>query len=79
MQRQITYDIRNIAHQALLQMGPMKLSDLAKLTKVPTEQLRYAIESTCPFEALFRKRYLDGISEYEAISTDEVYGGNGFY
>ena len=34
---------------------------------------------TCPFEALFRKTCSDGVCEYEAISTVDVYGGKSFY
>jgi hypothetical protein len=79
MQRQITYDIRKIARQALLQMGPMTLSELSKITGVPKDKLRYAIESTCPFDALFRKSCSDGVCEYEAIPTADVYGGKSFY
>lgn len=79
MQRQITYDIRNIARQALLQMVPMTLSELSKITGVPKDKLRYAIESTCPFDALFRKSCSDGVCEYEAIPTAEVYGGKSCY
>lgn len=79
MQRPKTYWIREIAYQELLQRGPMSLTDLAGVVGIPKEELRYAIESTMPFGAVFRKTEDNDESLYEAVAIDEVYGGDGFY
>ena len=41
-------------------------------------ELRYAIESASPFEAMFKKLG-DQETWYDAVSIEEVYGGEDFY
>lgn len=79
MQRPKTYWIRDIAYQVLLRRGAMNLTDLAGMTGIPKEELRYAIESTMPFGAVFKKSIFDEECIYEAVPIDEVYGGENFY
>ena len=79
MQRQKTYVIRAIAHQVLSQSGPLTLHDLFGMTGIPTNELRYAIESTEPFGAVFKKNDADGVCVYEAVALDEIYGEEDFY
>lgn len=57
----------------------MNLTDLAGMTGIPKEELRYAIESTMPFGAVFKKSIFDEECIYEAVPIDEVYGGENFY
>lgn len=78
MQRPKTYALRGITHDILLQHGPMSLNALAAMIQCPPEELRYAIESTSPFEAVFKK-YVDREAYYDAVPLDSVYGGEDFY
>lgn len=79
MQRTKTYSIRNEAYQTLLHGGPMSLSDLAEITGISKEVLRYAMDSTEPFGAVFRKIETNGVIRYEAVENEEVYGEENFY
>jgi len=78
MQRPKTYALRGLVHEVLLQHGPMSLNDLAAMTQIHAEELRYAIETTFPFEALFIK-HCDHETVYEAVPLDSVYVGEDFY
>ena len=74
MQRSKTYWIRDVAHQVLSQRGPLTLLDMSGIIGIPKEELRYAIESTEPFGAVFKKYEVDGVCIYEAVAIDEIYG-----
>ena len=78
LQRPQTYYFRTLSHDILLQQGPKTLNELEQLTGIPKEKIYYAIESTSPFEAMFRKR-IDRAVVYEAVPIDEVYGEEDFY
>lgn len=71
--------LRAIAYQVLSQRGHLTLHDLSGMTGIPTYELRYAIESTEPFGAVFKKYDVDGASVYEAVELNDVYGGEDFY
>ena len=79
MQRQKTYWIRNAAYQVLLHEGLKSLSDLAEISGISKEELRYAIESTEPFGAVFRKIDVNGVTLYESVDNEDVYGEENFY
>ena len=72
------YNLRAFAHSLLLQQGPMTLNDLEHLTGIPKERFYYAIESTSPFGALFRK-YVGRETHYEAVPIEDIYGEDDFY
>ncbi len=79
MQRPKTYWIRYTAYQILLHEGSKSLSDLEKITGISKDELRYAIESTEPFGAMFKKIVVNGVVMYEAIDIEEVYGEENYY
>lgn len=79
MQRQITFEIRNAAFDALSRFGPMTLSELERMTGFTKRKLKYAIETTNPFNAIFKKNYKNRILKYEAVPICDVYGEENFY
>lgn len=78
MQMPKTYAFRGIAHEILLQHGPLSLNGLAAMIGCTTEMLRYAIESTEPFDAWFHKEVFPE-TIYEAVPVEVIYGGEDFY
>ena len=74
MQSQKIYSRRKDIHDVLTKMGPMTLSDLEMIMNLPKNKIRYTIESTHPFEALFKKVHMNRICKYEAVPLDDIYG-----
>lgn len=79
MQNSITYYIRKKVHESLQIYGKQTLFQLARRLGWSKDKIRYAIESTSPFGALFRKHKKNGICYYEGVSIDEPYGGKDYY
>lgn len=77
-QRPVTYELRGLAYDILLNHGPKTLNELAQMIGCPKDMLRYAIESTSPFDAVFRKS-VEREAVYEAVPAEEIYGGEDFY
>ena len=78
MQHPKTYELRRIAHHILLQREPMTLGNLALMIGCDKEELRYAIESTEPYDAWFHKEVIEE-TVYEAVPAEAIYGGEDFY
>ena len=74
MQTPKTYALRGEAHYILCNQGPTSLAELARIIGCEKEELRYAIESTFPFDAMFKKIVAQE-TVYEAVPIDEVYDG----
>lgn len=73
MQRPSTVGLRRQAYNILLIQGRTSLSVLASQIGCPKDMLRYAIESTFPFGAMFKK-IIETEIMYEAIPVNEIYG-----